>query len=126
MTRVSRLLAGFLVAAFLGAATVGVWALVNRPQEEAPWPPIIQGFAFSPFQANQDAAKNEYPTIEQLESDLKLLEGKTHAVRTYQVRGTLGEIPRLAAEYDLNVALGMWVDTDPERTEEEIRTGIQL
>jgi exo-beta-1,3-glucanase (GH17 family)/cellulose synthase/poly-beta-1,6-N-acetylglucosamine synthase-like glycosyltransferase len=126
MTRVSRLLAGVLVAAFLGAATVGVWAWLNRPQVEAPWPPIIQGFALSPYQAGQDATKDEYPSVEEIDSDLALLEGKTHAVRTYQVRGSFGEIPRLAEKHGLNVALGMWIGPDADRTEEEVRLGIAL
>src|SRR6187551_1571094 len=126
MTRVSRFFAGFLVASLLAGATVAGWAWYNQPQTEAPWPPIIQGFAFSPYRADQDATKNEYPTVEQLDEDLALLAGKTHAIRTYQVRGTFGDIPALAAKHDLNVALGIWVDTDAERTEEEVRLGIAL
>src|SRR5688572_28903296 len=107
MTRVSRFFAGFLVAAVLGAATVAVWAWLNQPQTEEPWPPIIQGFSFSPFQANQDAVQDQFPTVEEIDADLALLAGKTHAVRTYQVRGSFAEIPRLAAAHDLNVALGI-------------------
>jgi exo-beta-1,3-glucanase (GH17 family)/cellulose synthase/poly-beta-1,6-N-acetylglucosamine synthase-like glycosyltransferase len=126
MTRVSRFFAGFLVAAILGAATVAVWGWINKPQTEAPWPPIIQGFAFSPYQADQDARKDEYPTVEQIDADLALLAGKTHAVRTYQVRGSFGEVPRLAQKHGLNVALGIWVGPDAERTEEELRLGIAL
>jgi exo-beta-1,3-glucanase (GH17 family)/cellulose synthase/poly-beta-1,6-N-acetylglucosamine synthase-like glycosyltransferase len=126
MTRVSRFFAGFLVAAVLAAATVAGWAWYNKPQTEAPWPPMIQGFALSPYQADQDATKNEFPTVKQIDSDLALLEGKTHAVRTYQVGGTFSEIPRLAAAHDLNVALGIWVSADTERTEEEVREGIAL
>jgi len=126
MTRVSRFLAGFLVASVLGIATVALWAYVNKPQEEAPWPPIIQGFAFSPYQAGQNAMKNELPSLKEIDSDLALLEGRTHAVRTYSTEGTLASIPELAAKHDLNVALGMWIDKNPERNEEEVRTGLAL
>src|SRR3954471_14958041 len=106
MTRVSRFFAGFLVAAVLGIATVAVWAWINKPQEELPWPVTIQGFSFSPYQADEDAMKKELPSVKEIDSDLALLAGKTHAVRSYSTQGTLASIPELAAKHGLNVALG--------------------
>ncbi len=98
MTRVSRFFAGFLVAAVLGVATVALWAWINKPQDELPWPATIQGFSFSPYQSGQDATKNELPTEKEIDSDLALLAGKTHAVRTYAVRGFAGGDPGAGRE----------------------------
>ena len=86
----------FLVAAVCAAATIGLWAWANRPDTEAPWPKRVQGMAFSPFRADQNGRLNEYPTVAQIDEDLKLLEGRVHAVRTYGTGGTLAEVPALA------------------------------
>ena len=43
----------FLVAAVFAAITFGLWAWLNRPTAEPPWPSRVQGMAFSPFHAGQ-------------------------------------------------------------------------
>ncbi|HSW34146.1 MAG TPA: glycosyltransferase, partial [Steroidobacteraceae bacterium] len=86
----------------------------------------IQGFSFQPFQKDQDAIDRDEPTAEQIDSDLKLLAGKTNSVRTYSTLGTLGEIPRLAARHDIKVAVGAWLDTDRERNALEVENAIEL
>ena len=68
-------ISGVGVAAVCAAATVAIWAWVNRPTSEPPWPKLVQGMAFSPFRADQDGRLNEYPSEEQLDEDLKLLAG---------------------------------------------------
>jgi exo-beta-1,3-glucanase (GH17 family)/cellulose synthase/poly-beta-1,6-N-acetylglucosamine synthase-like glycosyltransferase len=110
----------FIIAIAITALTVMVWALYNYPESEPPWPERIQGFAYSPYQADQAPIWNKHPSIEDIESDLALLSGKTNAIRTYSVEKTLGEIPRLANKYDINVALGAWVDEKEEKTRKEI------
>ena len=40
-----------LIAAVFATLTFAVWAYLNRPTKEPPWPAVIQGFAFSPFRA---------------------------------------------------------------------------
>ena len=82
-----------LIAAVFATLTFAVWALLNRPTSEPPWPGLIQGFAFSPFRANEDPTHFQMPTDEEIEADLTLLQGKVKAVRTYSVAGTLGDVP---------------------------------
>ncbi len=108
------------------AATIGLWAWVNRPTAEPPWPSRVQGMAFSPFQADQDGRLNQYPTEEQLEHDLQLLAGRVHAVRTYGNGGTLGKIPEIAARYGISVAVGAWLDRDLATNEQQVERAIQL
>ena len=103
-------LAGVLIASAFTTLTFATWAFLNRPAAEPPWPAHIQGFAFSPFRANEDATRNEMPTDAEIDSDLKLLTGKATAVRTYSVTGTLVDVPQLAARDDIDVALGAWID----------------
>jgi len=110
----------FIIAIAITALTIMAWAFYNHPETEPAWPERIQGFALSPYQADQGPIWNKHPSSEDIESDLALLSGKTNAIRTYTVEKSLAEIPRLAAKYDINVALGAWVDDNEEKTSNEI------
>jgi exo-beta-1,3-glucanase (GH17 family)/cellulose synthase/poly-beta-1,6-N-acetylglucosamine synthase-like glycosyltransferase len=115
-----------LVAAACAAATIALWAWANRPEAEAPWPKRVQGMAFSPFRAGQDGRLSQYPTTAQIDEDLKLLEGRVHAVRTYGTAGSLAEIPALAAKYDIGVAVGAWLNKDLAANKLQIDKAIEL
>ncbi len=115
-----------LIAVAIAAITIGFWAYLNRPEQEPAWPARIQGFSFSPMRADQSPIEGRLPSEEQIDADLALLEGKTHAVRTYTMEGTLAEVPVLARRHHINVALGAWVYADPDKTEEEIQKLIRV
>jgi exo-beta-1,3-glucanase (GH17 family)/cellulose synthase/poly-beta-1,6-N-acetylglucosamine synthase-like glycosyltransferase len=122
-----KLISGILVAAVFAVMTFGVWWYLNRPESEPPWPAHIQGVAFSPYAADQNPfGSKDIPSVEQIESDLKLLSNKTYAVRTYSVLGTLGRVPELAAKHNISVALGIQLTKDKADNELELRTGIAL
>jgi exo-beta-1,3-glucanase (GH17 family)/cellulose synthase/poly-beta-1,6-N-acetylglucosamine synthase-like glycosyltransferase len=121
-----KALPSLLIAAIFATLTFAVWASLNRPTREPPWPARIQGFAFSPFRANEDPTHLQMPTDAEISSDLALLAGKVNAVRSYSVAGTLADIPELADHYDLNVALGVWLDSHKDRNEQQLQTAIDL
>ena len=106
-----------VIAASVAAITVSVWAWFNRPDHEPPWPDRIQGFSFSPYHAGEDDIAQIYPTDAEIDSDLKLLKGKTDSIRTYTMEGTLVDIPRLAQPYGMKVMLGAWVDSDKQKSD---------
>jgi exo-beta-1,3-glucanase (GH17 family)/cellulose synthase/poly-beta-1,6-N-acetylglucosamine synthase-like glycosyltransferase len=116
----------FIIAVAITALTVMAWALYNRPETEPAWPERIQGFAFSPYQADQAPIWNKHPSSEDIESDLALLAGRTNAIRTYTVEKSLAEIPRLANKYGINVALGAWVSDNDEKTRNEIMNMLNI
>jgi exo-beta-1,3-glucanase (GH17 family)/cellulose synthase/poly-beta-1,6-N-acetylglucosamine synthase-like glycosyltransferase len=115
-----------LIAALFATLTVALWALLNRPTTEPPWPTRIQGFAFSPFRAGEDPSRAEMPTDHEIDEDLTLLEGKVNAIRTYSVEKTLADIPELAENHDMNVALGAWIDNHRDNNEEQLKAVIEL
>lgn len=115
-----------IVAAIFAAMTFGLWAYINQPSDEPAWPKRIRGFSFSPYQVNQDPANGEFPTLEEIDRDLAVLEGKTSAIRTYSTLNTLKEIPRLADKRDLKVTVGAWINENPELNAEEVRNAIEL
>ncbi|HYL03141.1 MAG TPA: glycosyltransferase, partial [Steroidobacteraceae bacterium] len=115
-----------LIAAVFATLTFAVWAYLNRPTREPPWPARIQGFAFSPFRAHEDPNHLQLPTDAEIDADLTLLEGKVKAVRTYSVGGTLADVPALAERHGINVAVGAWIDDHREQNERELETVIDL
>ena len=82
-------LSGFLIVVLFAMLTVAAWSYANRPTSEPALPRVIHGFAFQPYQKDQDAIARDEPTTEQVDSDLKLLAGKTNSVRTYSTLGSL-------------------------------------
>jgi exo-beta-1,3-glucanase (GH17 family)/cellulose synthase/poly-beta-1,6-N-acetylglucosamine synthase-like glycosyltransferase len=121
-----KMLPSLLIAAVFATLTFAVWAYLNRPTREPPWPARIQGFAFSPFRANEDPTHFQMPTDAEIDADLALLEGKVNAVRTYSVGATLADTPELADRHGLNVALGAWLDSHLDKNEEQLRAAIDL
>lgn len=114
------LLINLLIASSFAAATFSMWALGNRPTTEPPWPRIVEGMSFSPLHMGNDPSVGKYPTVDQIVSDLALLDGKTRSIRSYGVGGTLAEIPRLARGFNMTVALGAWLTDDPEANALEV------
>src|SRR6266404_1869336 len=121
-----KTLPSLLIASLFATLTFAVWAWLNRPTLEPPWPAHIQGFAFSPFRANEDPTHLQMPTDAEIDSDLALLEGTVNAVRTYSVEKTLADVPELAERHDLNVALGAWIDAHRDNNELQLQTAIAL
>jgi len=115
-----------VVAAVFAALTFALWAWLNRPSPEPPWPDHVQGMAFSPFGSGQDPVPQALPTPEQIDADLRLLAGKVTAVRTYSSLKSLGQIPDIAARHQLKVAQGAWVDRQLATNELEIAAAIDL
>jgi exo-beta-1,3-glucanase (GH17 family)/cellulose synthase/poly-beta-1,6-N-acetylglucosamine synthase-like glycosyltransferase len=115
-----------IIAVTIAAITISLWALVNRPDTEPAWPAVIQGFSFSPMRADDNPLEKLVPTAEEIDEDLALLAGKTHAIRTYTVEGPLAEVPRLARKHGINVALGAWIDDRLDHNQVEIEQLIRL
>lgn len=117
---------GIFVAAVFAALTFGMWAYVNRPTAEPPWPKRVQGMAFSPFYSGQDPVVQVLPSDAQIDSDLRLLSGKVTAIRTYSALKSLGRVPEIAARHQLKVAVGAWLDRRLQTNDEEARAAVEL
>ena len=115
-----------LIAAVFATVTFAVWAYLNRPTREPPWPALIQGLTFSPFRAGEDPTHGLFPTDAEIDADLALLQGKVKAVRTYSVESTLAHIPDLAEKHNLNVMVGAWIDDHRDKNEQQLATAIEL
>ena len=113
--------ASWIIVGLVGALLLATWALFNRPYHAPAWPEIIKGVSFSPFRPGQTPQNpTAYPSEEQISKDLALLAEQVERVRTYSVEGTLGSVPRLAAEHGLNAMVGIWISDDIDRNWAEI------
>lgn len=120
---------GILTLAILvsvAAVCAGVWAYFNRPVSVPDWPEHVSGYSFSPFREGQNPNQGIYPSEDEIRADVELLADQTNRLRTYSVRGSLGEIPRIAHEYGINVTLGIWIGSDLEANEFEITRAIEI
>ncbi len=115
-----------VIPILIAGLTIALWAMMNRPSVEPPWPTRIQGYSFSPMRADQDPGRGIYPTLAEISEDLALLQGEAHAIRTYSVDGPLGQVPQLAAPHGLNVSLGAWIGPDTEANEAEFERLIDI
>ena len=100
---------------------LGVWAWVNRPQDEAAWSGVLRGVSFSPYQAKEDPLANRFPTTQEIDRDLQVVASRVSRVRTYSSLDGMEQIPALAKKYGLKVTAGAWLDTRTERNERELR-----
>ncbi len=119
-------LVNFVIAVAIAIVTFSIWAMINQPAQEPVWPDRVQGFAFSPYRIDQNPNQKIYPTVAQIDEDLKLLAGRTHAIRTYSVEDVMAEIPQLARRHGINVSLGAWLSNDMARNEFEVDKAIEV
>ncbi|OGT87729.1 MAG: beta-(1-3)-glucosyl transferase [Gammaproteobacteria bacterium RIFOXYA12_FULL_61_12] len=115
-----------VITSIIALATVAIWAYVNRPGQEPAWPEIIPGFSFMPLRLQHDPMQKKFPTAEEINEDLALLSGRSHAIRSYTVEDVFAEIPRLAFDHGINVTLGAWLEKDEEKNKAELEHFIQV
>ncbi|HQQ62588.1 MAG TPA: glycosyltransferase [Pseudomonadales bacterium] len=110
----------------IAAISAGAWSFFNRPMSAPDWPATISGFAYSPFRSGQDPAKDIYPSEDEIRADLAQLSQQTRHIRTYSVKGTQADIPRLAREFNMTVTQGIWISNIEADNEAEIARAINV
>ncbi len=75
--------------------------------------------SFAPYRPGQSPLTRTFPTADQIDQDLKRLQGKVRAVRTYSTGENLEAVPQRAGKYGLKVWHGAWLnDNDKENLEQ--------
>jgi len=115
-----RSLAALLAFAVVTALNLVWWWWPNRPVEIAGWTSApLQSVSFAPYRPGQSPLTRTFPTAEQIDQDLKRLQGKVRAVRTYSTGENLEAVPQRAGKYGLKVWHGAWLnDNDKENLEQ--------
>ncbi|MFN4014596.1 MAG: hypothetical protein ACK4JB_04645 [Reyranella sp.] len=115
-----RALVALLAFAVVAALNFLWWWVPNRPVDIAGWNAApLQSVSFAPYRPGQSPLTRTFPTPDQIESDLKRLQGKVKAVRTYSSGENLETVPQRAGKYGLKVWHGAWLnDNDKENLEQ--------
>src|SRR5206468_4195256 len=90
-------------------AGLGAWAAANRPVSPPDVTGRVAGLAFSPFQRGQSPEDGRFPSVAQIEADLRAaaaLTGPGGQIRSYTVAGDMARLPALAA---VDVSTSRWL-----------------
>ncbi|MDR3445210.1 MULTISPECIES: glycosyltransferase family 2 protein [unclassified Dyella] len=115
------LLAALLLALIVAAMNIGLWWWSNLPNGPEDWKGPIGGFALSAFQRYQNPLKNDFPSDDEIDGDLKLLKRYTSRIRTYSTLEN-PQVYRLAEKEGLQVMAGAWIDRRLDNNEKEVET----
>jgi glucan 1,3-beta-glucosidase len=117
-----------LYAAFAAAAFISLWlwwqdghavALTDAPAGK------LDCVSYTPSR-NQPLLPTQAVTRLKLEHDLTILAARFRCVRIYSVGSGLDQVPTVARQLGLKVLLGLWIGSDPELNQREIKRGLQV
>ncbi len=87
----------------------------------------LQCVSYAPFRDRQTPLDfSTYIPAAQIEDDLKRLAELTNCIRIYSVDVGLDQVPEIAERHGLKVLLGIWVSNRRDRTQWQIKKGIEL
>ncbi|TLY49712.1 MAG: glycosyltransferase [Gammaproteobacteria bacterium] len=103
----------------IAAANFALWAALNRPSQVPEYTGKIGGFAYSPYQRYQNPLRQIYPTVDDIDADLKLLAARSDRIRTYSSLENPA-VAAIAKKYSIKVLAGTFLDHRTQRNEDEI------
>jgi exo-beta-1,3-glucanase (GH17 family)/GT2 family glycosyltransferase len=115
-----------LVVALVTCVHAALWATLQRQQAVPDIDGPLASISYSPYARSQHPDNGDRPTAEQIREDLKLISPYTRAIRTYSSTGGVEQVPAIAAEFGLKVTIGIWIDKNEARNEQEIQNAIAL
>ncbi|QQS12428.1 MAG: hypothetical protein IPK81_23630 [Rhodospirillales bacterium] len=96
------------------------WSVPNAPVDVSLAPGPVQSLSFAPYRPGQSPLSRTFPTAAQIEEDLRLLKGRTSAIRTYTSLEGMEAVPRLAGKYGLKVWHGAWINNVERENLEQV------
>lgn len=97
----------------------GVWSFTNQALPLINVKPVVHGFAFSGFQADQSPLRKEYPSTAELSHDLEVIKTLSDRIRLYSSLQH-NEVIALANNQDVLVTAGAWISPDKHNNAREI------
>jgi exo-beta-1,3-glucanase (GH17 family) len=117
----------FAVLIILLYSTVA-W-LSNLPQDAGIDVPDgkLNSLSFAPYREGQSPLDEIFPSVTEIDADLKLLAKKTHTIRTYaSSEGNMPAVPGLARKYGLQMIQGAWLGSVKADTKRDVDMLIKL
>ncbi len=107
-----------LFALLIAGLHVGLWSLTNRALPLINVKPVVNGFAFSGFRADQSPFDKTFPNTAELSQDLTILKKLTNRIRLYSALEN-NEIIALAAKQNIQVTAGAWIGAEDNANQRE-------
>jgi exo-beta-1,3-glucanase (GH17 family)/cellulose synthase/poly-beta-1,6-N-acetylglucosamine synthase-like glycosyltransferase len=114
------------VVALVACVHAGLWTLLQRQQAVPDFDGPLASISYSPYTRSQHPDLGDRPSAAQIRADLKLIAPYARAIRTYSSTRGVEQVPAIAAEFGLKVAVGVWIDKDEARNEREIQSAVDL
>ncbi len=108
-------------------AALGWWWMVGRPVNLPDAPSArISCVSYAPFRLAGETPLDvrAYITAQRIDEDLRALSERFDCVRTYSQGQGLSAVPEIAGRYGMKVLLGIWLGSDKQANEEQLRLGI--
>jgi exo-beta-1,3-glucanase (GH17 family)/cellulose synthase/poly-beta-1,6-N-acetylglucosamine synthase-like glycosyltransferase len=118
-----RWLGALAIAALVALVNLAVWRACNPPLPAPAMPARVAGLAYNAFQRWESPLAERFPDRQELTDDLRLLATRTARLRTYSA-AELPELPALAGQFGLRLALGVWLDRRVDNNEREIAAAL--
>jgi exo-beta-1,3-glucanase (GH17 family)/cellulose synthase/poly-beta-1,6-N-acetylglucosamine synthase-like glycosyltransferase len=119
MQLIKRIYFPILFAIVFAAIHFGIWAIANQALPLINVKPIVHGFAYSGYQADQSPLDRRYPNTAELARDLKLLKKVSNRIRIYTSIEN-SEIVALADKESISVIAGAWINANEYANGREI------
>src|SRR5580704_3594402 len=113
------------VLLFVSAAHAAIWGVLQEKQPAPDFSGILPSVSYAPFERAHIVA-DEAADSEKIRADLKRISTLARAVRLYSSTEGAELVPPIAAEFGLKVTLGVWIDTNADRNDREIKEAIKL
>ncbi|HTV86766.1 MAG TPA: glycosyltransferase family 2 protein [Dyella sp.] len=114
-----------LLALVVAALNIGLWWWSNLPNGPEDWHGQFNGLSVSLYQRYQSPFTFDFPSDQEIDSDLKLLRRYTGRIRTYSMQEN-PQVIRLAQKEGLKVMAGAQIDTRLDNNEREMDTLIAM
>ena len=122
-----RLLLAFACLCACACLGLGWWWWQGRPVALPDAPSTrIACVSYAPFRHPGENPLSADETIgpARIDADLRALSSRFDCVRTYSQSHGLYAVPAIAARYHMKVLMGIWLGSDPQANQAELRSGI--
>src|SRR6202012_86090 len=104
-----------------------IWGVLQEKQSAPDFNGILPSVSYAPFERGHAVAEPPDPAdIDRIRVDLKKIATMARAVRLYSSTEGAELVPPIAAEVGLKVTLGVWIDTNADRNDRELKKAIEL
>ncbi len=113
------------VLALVFMANITVWGIINLSRDSSAWDGVISGVSFTPYRDEHNPAKHSFPTVQEIEEDVRTVAPYVRSIRTYGATNGLEAIPGIAKKYGLWVTMGAWVDKNAKNSLQELNNIVE-